>query len=66
MYNKTWIQRLLVMIAGVMNNFILALILLFIIGLINGSTFTTNEVDNIMQNYPLYNAGVRNGDKILK
>lgn len=66
LYNKTWIQRLLVMIAGVMNNFILGFLLLFIIGLVNGAVFNTNEVDNIMKDYPLYNEGVRDGDKIIE
>lgn len=66
LYNKSWIQRLFVMIAGVMNNFILGFILLFIIGLCNGSVFNTNEIDNIMKDYPLYNAGVRDKDKIIE
>ena len=43
LYNKSWIQRLLVMIAGVMNNFILGFILLFIIGLCNGSVFNVRR-----------------------
>lgn len=66
LYNKSWLQRLFVMIAGVMNNFILGFILLFVIGLMNGATFTSNEIDNIMKDYPLYEAGVRDGDKIVK
>lgn len=66
LYNKTWIQRFFVMIAGAMNNFILGFILLFIMGLCYGSTISTNVIDNIMKDYPLYNAGVRDGDKVVK
>lgn len=66
LYNKSWIQRFLVMVAGVTNNFILGFLLLFIMGLINGAVFNTNEIKNIMKDYPLYNAGVRDGDKIVK
>lgn len=66
LYNKPWLSRLMVMIAGVMNNFILGFIILFVIGLIYGSSIPTNEIDNIMKDYPLYKAGARNGDKIVK
>lgn len=66
LYNKPWFSRLMVMFAGVMNNFILGFILLFIIGLIYGTSFSTNEIDNIMKDYPLYKQGIRNGDKIIK
>lgn len=37
MQSKTWIQRFLTVIAGIMFNFILALVLLFIVGLIVGA-----------------------------
>lgn len=66
LYNKTPFQRFLVMVAGVTNNFILGFILLFIMGLINGAVFNTNEIENINKDYPLYSAGVRDGDKIIE
>lgn len=37
MQSKTWTQRFLTVIAGIMFNFILALVLLFVVGLINGT-----------------------------
>lgn len=66
LYNKPWVSRLLVMIAGVMNNFILGFVLLFIMGLIYGTQFATNELENLDKNYPLYKSDIRDGDKIIK
>ena len=37
MQSKTWIQRFLTVIAGIMFNFILAIVLLFVVGLIIGA-----------------------------
>ena len=66
LYNKPVWQRFLVMSAGVINNFILGFILLFIIGLFYGSTFTTNTLHDIPKDGSLYNLGVRDGSKIVK
>lgn len=38
MQSKTWLQRFMTIIAGIMFNFILAIILLFFVGLINGAS----------------------------
>lgn len=64
--NKSWIKRFLVMTAGVINNFILGILLLFIMGLIYGSTTTTNELNSIPETGALYKAGARNGDIVTK
>lgn len=66
LYNKSFLRQLSVMVAGVFNNFVLGIILLFIIGLFYGSTFTTNVLNNMDKSYPLYEAGARNGDKIVE
>lgn len=66
LYNKPWLSRLMVMVAGVLNNFILGFVLLFILGLIYGSTLATNEIANIDKTHPLYKSGARNGDLIVK
>ena len=66
LYNKKTYQRFLVMFAGVLNNFILGFVLLFIIGLIYGSIHTTNLLDNIPTNGSLYEAGARNGQRVVK
>lgn len=64
--NKTWWQRFWVMIAGAMNNFILGIVLLFIMGLMYGSQSASNVLDNIPKDYNLYLEGARDGDKITK
>lgn len=65
LYNKGFLSQFTVMVAGVFNNFVLGILLLFILGLCYGSTFTTNELDNLNKNYPLYKAGARDGDKVI-
>ena len=66
MCNKPWHQRLIVIIAGVVNNFILALLLLFVYGLIWGVPNIKSEVGEVLKNYPAYQAGLRTGDTILE
>ena len=63
MQSKSWLQRFLTIIAGIMFNFILAIIVFFIIGLVNGSSqnkpYVTAVEDGI-------NSGVINvGDQIV-
>ena len=65
LYNKSFLRQLSVMVAGVFNNFVLGIILLFVIGLCFGSTFTTNELNGMEKDYPLYVAGARNGDRVI-
>ena len=50
--SKKWYQRLLIMVAGVMMNFILAIVILFTVGLIKGVTIdaryiTESNIDNL-------------------
>ena len=66
LYNKSWWQWFWIMIAGAMNNFILGIVLLFVIGLIYGTTFTSNVLDNIPNTGSLYELGARDGDIITK
>ena len=54
------------MIAGAMNNFIAAFVLLFLIGLIWGSVSTKPIVANVNPEYPAFAAGIEKGDTILK
>ena len=58
--SKKWYQRLLIMVAGVMNNFILAIVVLFIVASVNGVTLDSryilgNEIE-----------GLEDGDKIVE
>ena len=48
--NKTWLQRFLTVVAGVMFNFIFAFIILFIVGLINGKPNDKTIISNVLEN----------------
>ena len=64
MCNKKWWQRVIILGAGVFNNFVLAIIILFVIALIWGGTSLEPKIGNAITNYPAYKAGIRNGDVI--
>ena len=64
--NKTFFQRFLVMAAGVFNNFVLGFVLLFIMGLVYGTTHTSNVLSNMPEDGSLYIAGARDGDIVTK
>lgn len=62
--NKPVWQRVIVMAAGVIHNFILAILLLLVGSFIWGSATLTPNV-KVMENYPMAEAGVKNGDRII-
>lgn len=64
--NKSFFQRFIVLIAGAMNNFILGIVLLFIMGLIYGTTTIGTTLSDIPEDGAMYEAGARNGDEIVK
>lgn len=66
MYSKTWIQRFLTVIAGVMFNFLLAIVLLFIVGMSSGVPTNKNYISEISNDYPISSTNIEVGDKILK
>ncbi len=66
MCNKPWLQRLIILVAGVVNNFILAIVLLFFIALIWGSTTTKPIVGTILEDSAISKAGMEVGDEIVK
>ena len=63
---KTFGQKFMTVIAGIMMNFILAIVLLFVFGLVNGSPQNKAIVGVVDENYPAYKAGIKEGDTILK
>lgn len=63
---KTWSQRFMTIIAGVMMNFILAIVLLFIIALIQGAPNTKPIIGTVEENTPASLAGIEIGDTITK
>ncbi len=66
MCNKPWLQRFIVLVAGVVNNFILAIVLLFFYGLIWGVTSNKPIVKEAMPDYPMAEAGITTGDEIIR
>lgn len=63
--NKTWSQRFIVMIAGVIMNFILAIIIFIIVGLINGVPTNKVYIDKIDKNIVSSN-NIKENDHIIK
>lgn len=64
--NRPWIQRLIIMVAGVMNNFILALIILFIVGLVTGTSVSNAKLNEVVKDSAADKAGLVKGDTITK
>ena len=64
--SKSWINRFLTIIAGILFNFILAIILLFVVGLLNGVPKSTPSIAYVDDTYPAYQIGLRKGDQVLK
>lgn len=65
LYNKPIWQRFIIMAAGVFNNFLLALIILFFIGIFHGSPDLTPVVTHLDETMPMYQEGIREGDKFV-
>lgn len=65
LYNKSFIQRFMIMFAGPMNNFILCFIILLISAFIYGSIDQTPVVSSVSEEYPAYKAGISTGDTII-
>ena len=63
--NKPVWQRVIVMAAGVMNNFILAILILFITGIFWGSFSLAPKIDSVVEGYPMALAGIVKGDMIV-
>ena len=60
--SKTWVQKMLTVSAGVLFNFILAIIVLFIIGLVNGVSLNSTVLDQVdTAKYP----ALVDGDRII-
>ena len=64
--NKSWKDRFLTLSAGVAFNFILAIILLFIVGLVNGVPYNETTIDSLDKNYNIAKTNIKANDKIIK
>ena len=65
MCNKPWHQRLIIIVAGVVNNFILAIVLLFLFAIIWGAPTDSTVITKVDKDYPIAKAGIVAGDKII-
>ena len=65
LYSKNFIQKFLIMSAGAGFNFIFAFVMLFISALIFGSSSITPIVGSVSSDYPSYEAGIEDGDRII-
>lgn len=65
MYNKPFHQKLIIILAGVINNFILGFLVLFIMALCYGSYTTRPIVGVVSKSSASYKAGIRKDDIIL-
>lgn len=66
LYNKGFWQRFLIFFMGPGFNMLLAIVVLFVGCLMFGGTLTTMKLDNITDDYPAYQAGLRDGDTLIK
>ena len=64
--SKTWFQRFMTTIAGIMFNFVLAIILLFVVGLVSGSPSNKPYVSVVDEAGNAYKAGMEVGSVITK
>lgn len=63
--SKGWLDRFLTIVAGVVFNFLLALVLLFIVGLVNGAPNNKPIIASLDSNYPAYESGLEVNDQII-
>lgn len=62
--SKTWLQKFLTVVAGVMFNFIFAIIIFFVVGLFNGNPDMTPIILEADVEHPAYISGLRTGDVV--
>ena len=66
MCNKTWLQRCFIIVAGVLFNFLLAVLLLFIIGMISGVPNNKPVISELDSSYTISETNMQLGDVIKK
>ena len=62
--NKAWGWRFITIIAGILNNFLLALFLFFVIGLWNGKISKEAYIGELEEGYPAISTNLKVGDEI--
>lgn len=66
LYNKKWYKKLMIILAGVINNFILAFVVLLFISLIWGSYTTKPLIGVVTKDSAADKAGIKENYKVLK
>lgn len=64
--NKGFLKQFWVFINGIVFNFLLAMVIFFISGLIFGRPIENSIVAGVPQDYPAYQSGIEVGDEIIK
>lgn len=64
--SKTFFERFTIMIAGASFNFILSILVLFLIAIIYGAKDPSPYVGKLLEGYNAYNSELKEGDKILE
>lgn len=64
MQSKTWLQRFLTVVAGVVFNFLFAIFLLFIVAMVSGAPDNKPYLSHIYKEYPAYKTSLKKGDQI--
>lgn len=65
MCNKSFIQRFLILFAGPFNNFLFAIVILFLSALIYGAVSMRPVIGDVASGYPAMMAGIQKGDMVL-
>ena len=64
--NKPWKNKFMTVVAGIVMNFILAIFVFFIVGLVAGVPSNKAYISEIQEDSPAYTSGLKENDEILK
>lgn len=65
MQSKSWFSRFITVVAGVLFNFLLAIIIFFIVGLVNGASKSEAIIGKVYDDTPAYTYGLKENDRLL-
>lgn len=63
--SKTWSQRFLTVIAGVLFNFLLAILIFTFVAIFDGTPKNKNIISKINEDYPIYETNIKANDEII-
>ncbi len=65
MCNKPWYKRVIILLAGIFNNFVLGIVILLILSIFFGSMTSTLTIDHVDNDSAVEKAGIMANDKIV-